>query len=350
MPPAPHKALKKARKGKTTVAHLLKGCEPGPMQSAGIMQIIPLLSDIEDHGIVSPVNARFRTEAYGTMIFENSSSCMMLIPCHTGYVVKQPAQDHAMGQAALVRSESVVSFDTAMCIQQTQPGFIAADNYAMMILPFVLREKALQLRKERSFSKLWNDILDFNRELGIDKSQAHLEYFFTAFERELNQFVAEFEWIPRQVGALILVNSVVAGIERSPSAEYFQSVWEPLIRECYGSLALKAARKREASIPSSRVSLNLDSIESLNDLRKALGEAEEREAEIARKTIRELLDEPFYYEEEERLEKYTLETVSNSQFIGQLVRDGDRVCYLSLITRDEWRKKKEWDMAEPFAI
>ncbi|MHC9544320.1 MAG: DUF6569 family protein [Vulcanimicrobiota bacterium] len=350
MPPALHKALKKSRKGKTTVAQLLRGCEAGPMQSAGIMQIIPLLSDIEDRGIISPVNARFRTEAYGTMIFENPSSSIMLIPCHTGYMVKQSAQDHAMGHAALVGSESTVSFDTAMCIQQTQPGFIAPGNYDMMILPFPLREKALQARREKKFNKIWNDILDFNRELGIDRSQAHLEYFFTSFERELNQFVAEFEWIPRQVGAVILVEGNVAGIERSPSAEYFQSVWEPLIRECYGSLALKAARKGEAAIPSSRVSLNLDSIRSFNDLRKALADAEEKEAEIARRTIRELMDEPFYYEEEEKLEKYTMETVGNSQFVGQLVRDGDRVCYLSLITSDEWRKKKEWETAKPFVI
>jgi hypothetical protein len=329
---------------------MLRGCEPGQMQTSGIMQIIPLLSDLEDPDIVSPVNARFRTEAYGTMIFDNPSSNIMLIPCHAGYMVRQPAQDHAMSHAAFVKRESTVSFNDAMCIQQTQPGFISPGSYSMMILPFPLREKALQMREEKGFGKLWNYILEFNSDAGIEKTQAHLEYFFTRFEHELNEFAAEFEWVPRQVGAVILTGGEVVGVERCPSSEYFQSVWEPLIRECYGSHALKAARKETVSIPSSRVPLDLDSIASLGDLRKALDDAAAKEDMIARGRIRDLIEEPFFYEEEDRLERYSLETVSNSQFIGQIVRDGERVCYLSLITSDEWRRTREWEAAKPFSI
>ena len=41
---------------------------------------------------------------------------------------------------------------------------------------------------------------------------------------ELDEFVAEFECVPRQIGAIILVDDQVVGVERAPSHAYWQSV------------------------------------------------------------------------------------------------------------------------------
>ena len=93
-----------AKKDNITIANILRGCEAGMMQSVGVMQVIPLLSDMEDDRFVSPNQALVSTRGYGSLVFENPTDVLMLIPCHTGYVVKQAAQDHAMAQAAFVAS------------------------------------------------------------------------------------------------------------------------------------------------------------------------------------------------------------------------------------------------------
>ncbi len=87
------------------VADVLHGCTPGRIQSVGYMQVIPLVSDLSDNRFVSPVEAEADvfTTSYGTLGFRNPSDCLLIVPCHAGYVVKQAAQDHAMAHAGVVR-------------------------------------------------------------------------------------------------------------------------------------------------------------------------------------------------------------------------------------------------------
>jgi hypothetical protein len=105
-----------------SLADVLHGCTPGRIQSVGYMQVIPLVSDLSDDRFVSPVEggAEVFTTEYGTLGFRNPSERLLIVPCHAGYVVKQAAQDHAMAHAAVVRSSGESSYDTAMCVQQTQ--------------------------------------------------------------------------------------------------------------------------------------------------------------------------------------------------------------------------------------
>ena len=208
------------------VADVLHGCTPGRIQSVGYMQVIPLVSDLSDNRFVSPVEAEADvfTTSYGTLGFRNPSDCLLIVPCHAGYVVKQAAQDHAMAHAGVVRATGERSFNTAMCIQQSQGGFIQRGSYRMLILPYALREAALAVRKEKSYNKLWDAISVFNREMGV-QAAGHLEFFLKHFRKELDEFVAEFECVPSQIGAIILVDDQVVGVERAPSHAYWQSVW-----------------------------------------------------------------------------------------------------------------------------
>ena len=88
----------------------------------------------------------------------------------------------------------------------------------------------------------------FNQEMGVPAA-GHLEFFLKQFRKELDEFVAEFECVPRQIGAIILVDDQVVGIERAPSHAYWQSVWPCLIRECYGSLAIRVAQLKGERAP-----------------------------------------------------------------------------------------------------
>ncbi len=191
------KRKKTTASSKIDVREVLRGCEAGRLQSVGYMQVIPLVSDLYDDRFVSPVqcDADVYTTSYGTLGFRNSSDSVMIVPCHAGYVVKQHAQDHAMAHAGVVAAAGDRRYDTAVCIQASQGGFIEKGSYRMLILPHALREHALQLRKTKNYQKLWDDISVFNRSLGV-QGQGHLEYFLKAFKKELDEFVAEFECVP----------------------------------------------------------------------------------------------------------------------------------------------------------
>lgn len=333
------------------VADVLHGCTPGRIQSVGYMQVIPLVSDLSDDRFVSPVEgkAEILTRGYGTLGFRNPTECLMIVPCHAGYVVKQAAQDHAMAHAGVVISSRERSFDTAMCIQQTQGGLIEQGVYQMLILPYALREQALELRHEQGYSKLWNAISVFNHDLGL-QPLGHLEYFLKQFCKELDEFVAEFENVPGQIGAIILVDDQVVGIERAPSHTYWRSIWPCLIRECYGSLAIRVAQLKGArpTVPTSRTPI--PDVSTLEELDSLIAEIARQEDERAKATVRELLDEELQLTQDELTAGLSIETLQPGRFTGQVIRDGERIVYASLPTSKKWLSDNKWQQAQPFAI
>jgi hypothetical protein len=334
--------------GGLTIREVLRGCEVGRMQSVGIMQVIPLLSDLEDERFVSPAQALVSTEGYGALVFRNPTPLLLIVPCHVGYVVDERAQDHAMTHAAFVPAEKRRCFDTAVCIQATQPGLMREGTYRMMMLPYPLREPALEVKYGTDFSRMWPAIGALNREAGLE-DEGNLVAFLKHFQRQLDQFVAEFECVPEQLGAIILIAGHVIGVERAPSRAYFASIWDALIRECYGSQAVRAARHLEGELSVPRARLR-DDVRSLADLAAALEEARLREEETAKATVRDLLDAPFEVEVEDQVGDLALETLHNDQFVGQIVREGERVCYSSLVTNRGWLRRQEWREAPPFEI
>jgi hypothetical protein len=291
------------------------------------------------------------TNDYGTMNFDNPTDKVLLVPCHAGYVTAQKAQDHAMAHTGMVGKKSKKRFNTAMCIQQRQGGYISPDQHKMMILPHSLREAALAKRNKNEYSKLWGDISKFNRGLGLNMTNGHLEYFLREFEKELDEFVAEFECVSEQCGAIVLVNGFVVGIERAPNPKFWRDVWTPMIRECYGSLAIQAGRDTSVkSVLKTRVPLS-GSFGSLDDLESALDETEEKQTEKVREIIRGLLDDSFSRSVESgSVNKYVISTVKNDQFAGQVVQDNTKICYASLFTTKEWAKSAPWRKASRFTI
>jgi len=335
-----------------TLSEALRGTEAGRIQSVGYMQVIPLVSDLADERFVSPVDggAEAWTTDYGALHFYNPSIAILIIPCHAGYVVKMAVQDHAMSHAGIVPSGWQRRFTTAMCVQDSQPGLIRRGNYRMTILPFPLREQAMELHREKNYEKLWDGISLFNQEMGL-RAQSNLGYFLYQFRKELDQFVAEFECIPRQVGAIILINDQVVGVERTPSPSFWKSIWPALIRECYGSLALQVARSRgeHPPLPKTRVPLP-DGIDSLAKLSEALAQVSGEEERRTKLIVRELIHEKIRVVNEEVLHGLKTQTILHPHFVGQVILDDERVVYASLIARKKWMKSKEWADTKPFTI
>lgn len=342
-----------------TISEVLRGMTPGRLQTVGVMQVLPLIgdSDLFDDKIISPQNSEHKTtigtRGYGSMEFKNPNDKVLLVPCHVGYVVKQAAQNHAMANCGLIGKKKDKTYDNAMCIQQSQGGMIQHDQHRMLILPYSLRERALALRGQKEFGKLWSDIAVFNTEMGIRSGtdRGHLEYFLEHFKKELDEFVAEFECLGKQTGAIILIDGHVVGVERGPNPTFWRDVWDALIRECYGSLAIKVAKDQgdRPKTPKTRVPFH-GRFESLGDIERGLRRVREEEEEKTKEIIRKLLDEPFECEKEDELAGYKIFTVKNDQFTGQVVRDSGKVSYCSLFTTKTWAKNAPWREASKFAV
>jgi hypothetical protein len=320
---------------KITVSEILKGCTAGKMQSAGYMQMIPLCSEpnmIDER--FSPFSKLMTsTTNYGTLVVENREQTPSILPMCAGIMSKQAAQNHASGKVKLMGGMSKVVMNDAACVQQSQGGTIPPGVHNMTILPYSIREEAVRIRHTRGYDKLWPAISGFNKNIGV-QNIGHLEYYLDEFENNLDEFIGQFEIITNQVGAIIILNGQVAGIERAPNYEYWKDLWKPLIRECYGSASLTFAKTGvKQSPPLGRMPINGHNVKDLDSLEAEFNKAEDFEDEAVKETIRNFIGKPFKMKREENEPNGTLcvDHLSGSQFTGQIVRDEDRVVYASLM-------------------
>jgi len=228
-----------SRNNTVTLEEILYGIGHGRAQSVGNMEVIPLVDegDVQDD-IWGPPEVEVSTVDYGDVRLHNSSDEPTIVPPGAGWVVEEHAQDHAIGGGTLLGPGKRKQIETAMCIQSDQGGTISKKVHEMLILPAQLRTEALALRKERGYNKLWDSLARFNRGYGQNADSA-LAPFLRHFKGQLDQFVAEFELVPKQIGAIVLVNGAIVGIELAPNERYWAAVWTPLIRICYGSWSIR---------------------------------------------------------------------------------------------------------------
>jgi len=324
-----------------TISEVLKGCTPGRMQSAGYMQMVPLISepDMIDKRFGPFTGLLSSTSDYGTLRLENRENHPTIFPMGTGILTKSHAQNHALGKIKLMTPMSEASIDTAACIQETQGGTINSGTHTMTILPYSIREKALEIKDEKGYSKLWPAIKEFNKDVGIEnsdrfRSMGHLEHYLDDFGDKLDEFIGQFEIVPNQVGAIILLNGQVAGIERSPNYEFWKELWKPLIRECYGSASLVFAKQGvKPSPPLGRMPINDRNVKDIDSLEVEYNKAELFEEDTVKNLIRNFISQPFVATREENEPNGTLcvDHLSGNQFTGQIVRDSSFVVYASLI-------------------
>lgn len=311
-----------------TIETILRGTELGPAQSVGPMQMIPLTG--EDDSMFAPPDLEVATTAYGTVLLRSDLDRPTIVPPGAGWVVPTRAQDHALGGGAILAPKQERSIDTAMCVQQTQPGYIRKGKHDLLILPAALRSKALSVRREKNFQKLWNSIAAYNKTVGLGDTGGHLSHFLQAFGKQLAELVAEVELIPRQVGAIVLIGGKIAGIERAPSAAFWEVLWNPLVRVCYGSLAIQWSQVHPEP-PATRVPLATGAT-TLEGLRRALADVQKVENDATTAVVRtaRAFSMEVANDTDDRYETATLHTVAGSFLAGQVVTVGDDVRYASI--------------------
>src|ERR1044072_6463908 len=101
----------------TTVSELVRGCEPGRVQSVGPVQIVPLVTEFNDDRFAPPTEARIGTAGYGNLVVANPADRALLVPAGAAYMVAQKAQNHALPSAGCLPKQATRTYDTAVCVQ-----------------------------------------------------------------------------------------------------------------------------------------------------------------------------------------------------------------------------------------
>lgn len=325
----------------TILSEILRGVRADRPQTVGLMQLIPLIGEVTDERFAPVSTVEMKTSHYGTMVFKNTDDTrdLTIIPQGGAFIVPQAAQDHTTTSVVIVKGKREVQVNNAACIQQSQGGTISAGKHSITFLPLPIREAALFKRAERGFDRLWTAIGQFNRLFGLG-SGGNLVEFTRQFDRQLAVFVAEFEPVEGQVGAIILINGKVVGIERTPNQEYWLSVWKAVVREGYGSLAILEARQATKPQPMATRQAVTGPARNLAEIRAALTNANTREGEAVAQVIRALGAETFTTERDENNGEFIVETLTNPQYVGQIVTDRGTPVYASLMATEARRLGK----------
>jgi hypothetical protein len=332
------------------------------------MQVIPLI--LTDEALANdnfeiPTRLTVDThQSYGNMGFKNESKekpC--IVPASAMVLSKQRAQDHAMVKVGLVQANDHRVFRDACCVQDTQGGHLNnVQGRDIQILPYALRETALRMTGEQSYNKLWPAIRKFNAEANVSGNTGWLVAFQTKYATVLDQFVAEFECVPNQVGALVLIGGNLMGVERAPNQDYWLSVWEPLIRMCYGSHAVmqSVGKSKDAEPTSANAAYDLlqDDIGNLDELEAAVDRCLGQAEESARAIVRDLLDDTFKAKIDDSMKVFRegrhteikVWHLEHDQLVGQSVTDDGTVAYASLTAKAGWARKRAARKAPAFSL
>lgn len=300
----------------------------GIPQQSGVMTVLPIFgADIQGR-FVSPLSGLklSQVRGYGNMELSNpSASGIAIAPLHMGYI-QDKAQNHALCRSAFIAAGQKLMFEDACCVQASQGGYLEGREQWFFILPLQLREKALSLRGQAGYSKLWDEISQLNQQLGLP-NRGHLEEILSKKRAFLTQYQSRLELLPQQTGALFFIKNKLAGVEIAPSVAYFQELWMPLVCFCYGVAAMNEEKDFEVK------PLSPFSASNLNSLREQLQQSRLQRQEQVRNWLAETPTEQFEVQEEERFLALRLQTVIGNNFAGQFVEEEGRLVYASMFAK-----------------
>ncbi len=221
------------------------------LQSVDEMMLVPLIGATKSE-VAEPQELIFqKTSEYGTMIFENNNdNCAAIVPSNL-MVRGKNAQDHAMSGTGIVIGQAT-SFRNACCIESSQGGYLTNSNENFYdVLPLDLRREFnnRKLYNKIAYDKLWDPISKWLTGLSLsvfdnEYHESHLNYFYDDenIKNELEIFIAEFEPVENQIGALILFSGIPVGLEIMPTSTHWDYYWKMLIRGCYGAELIRLKR------------------------------------------------------------------------------------------------------------
>ena len=256
------------------------------------------------------------------------------------------AQNHALPKSAYVPANSSVDYDDAGCVQGSTTGTIGGGRETQVrFVPVSIREMLLkQVNQTSGHSTLYSSVRALGKRTKVDTGE-YLDKYYSKYDPVASEFIAHFERPAKCIGVVVLIEDEIIAIDKFPSFTYTAQVWDLLIRDCYGSLAIESMNRNTVHADEyGQVFVELDPEEGENHvgfLKRVLGEMKQRKSERILARIREigLIDfdtERDINSDERYYESNVLKSVG---YIGQAISTGDYNHLVSLIKKDKFDPK-----------
>lgn len=331
---------------------LLKGCRPFKdadgnivVQSIMNMQIVCLTTDVEyslDARFANPLTAlESSNSSYGQMTLANRENKEVIVPTQMAVITKQSAQNHGMIKAGYIDKKNTVTYHDAGCVQGSQTGYFRGTQ-EFRLIPVSMREMLFESVGENgSYNRIYPAIEKLGRDTQSGTGN-YLNIYFEKYDKKLEQFIAHFERPRNLIGIIVLIDNEIVAIDKFPSFTYAEQVWDMMIRDCYGSLAIISEVKNKTSkqqFTDTYNDLKRNNREDfINLLEKALKKTKENITLSVQEKIQELLDVTF---------DATLDTEGNSSsaqaksymlrnegYIGQVITENEFNHLVSIVKKE----------------
>jgi hypothetical protein len=336
-------------------AEMLKGCRPIKdkdgniiVQSIMNMQIVCLTTDKEyslDERFANPMTALVSSNSrYGEMSFSNKENKEVIVPTQMAVMTKQVAQNHGMTKAGYIDKKANVTYHDAGCVQGSQGGYFRGTNEFRM-LPLTMREMVFDtVGQPSSHSRIYPAI----QKLGQDTQSnagSYLNVYFEKYDKKLEQFIAHFERPRNLIGIIVLVDGEIVAIDKFPSYTYTEQVWDMMIRDCYGSLAIiselknKSSRKTFTEVYTELKKTHQESVVDL--LERAMkktktdmtASVQEKIQEVLNLTFDATLDKEGNSSRSDAPKSYMLKTEG---YVGQVITENEFNHMVSIVKRERF--------------
>jgi hypothetical protein len=335
---------------------LLKGCRPIKdadgniiVQSILNMQVVCLTTEREfsmDERFANPFTALVAgNNSYGQINFTNKEDKEVIVPTQMAVLTKQSAQNHGMTKAGYMSRKSNITYNDAGCVQGSQGGTFSGTQEFRMI-PVTMREMVFDtVGRPKSLDRIYPAIEKLGRDTDSGAGR-YLNVYFDKYDKRLEQFIAHFERPKNLIGIIILVDGEIVAIDKFPSYTYSEQVWDVMIRDCYGSLAIISELKHKSTMnefTQSYEELKKSHRDNVIDLlEKALKKTKEKMTSTVQEKIQELLELTFEAtldtegnppESSKAPKSYMLKTEG---YIGQVITENEFNHLVSVVKRERF--------------
>jgi hypothetical protein len=336
-------------------SELLKGCRPVKDKDGNIivqsilnMQIVCLTTDAEfslDTRFANPLTSLVSSNStYGQITFTNQQDKEVILPTQMAVLTKQQAQNHGMVKAGYVEPRAQTTFHDAGCVQGGQTGYFRGTQEFRMI-PVSMREMLFDAVGQTSGH---GNIYPAIQKLGVDTKSGtgnYLNIYFEKFDKKLEQFIAHFERPKNLIGIIVLIDGEIVAIDKFPSFTYAEQVWDLMIRDCYGSLAIISELKNKTTMnefTQTYEELKQTHRENVVDLlERALKQTKAKMTADVTEKIQEILDLTFEAKLDTEGQSQSLRAPKSyvlkaEGYIGQVITENEFNHLVSVVKRERF--------------
>lgn len=322
------------------------------IQSIRNMDLVFLTCDAQfsqDARFANPLTAiRASNHQYGHLRLANTDPQKdVIVMPQIAVMTPYKAQDHALPKAAALPRGRAKDFNDAGCVEGSQPGHIRGEGSEVLrFMPTSIREMLYgEVGHTGSYSHLYASVTSLGERTKTDAG-AYLKTYFTKTDATTTEFIAHFERPRKMIGVIVLIDNEIVAIDRFPSYTYGAQVWDLLVRDCYGALAIESQLKgagAHTDFPETLRAMDkrYGSSNIVDQLAEALDEMDRQREARVRSRLAEILELSLQEQNDPNGDEVFKSIILGAEgYIGQAILAEGFPVSVSLVKRDKFNPNK----------